>query len=242
MKKKGIVKDILLFILFVVMLILMLDDLKYIFTGKADDINEIIAFGESPEIRKTVSIKVQFVIGWYTAYVPWMRDEESDETIYYCCAVLDNGKIISIGAENNSDEYEEICRIISQTQDYLSGETDELPTPVTMTGVIRKIDSEICEQYKKKLRLMGYDYLTDAYMLNIDMTQRWIYHFISFMILLILSICFGIYIVGECFIHKKKDQERMLPVIPEYDRLFNQAFDEPQILEGKVKKKRKNVL
>lgn len=55
-------------------------------------------------------------------------------------------------------------------------------------------------------------------------------------------LCFILFVVMLILVHKKKDQERMLPVIPEYDRLFNQTFDESQILERKVKKKRKNVL
>lgn len=226
MKKTGtnIVVDIVFFIAGIFMLVMLCGDIKFMFTGKAEDINDMIAAGEEPEVRDVVSIKVQYAFDWYAESTA--RNKGSRKESLHCYAVLDNGKIISIEVKKYSDEHGKLDDLINSTNYFLEGGTDKLPEPVTLTGVIRKPNAKVAGYYKDGLRLMGFNPSSDAYMLSIDTTQKRIYMILLFFLAIIIVIISGALIIGECRTgtKQKNGHEEIEPVRLENDPIFNQAF------------------
>lgn len=227
MKKReaGLFTWIIAFIVAIIMLVICLKDIKYIVTGKAKDINDMIAAGDEPSVGDNVSIELQYVIDWYAELTVTGRGAK---VTYHCLAVLEDGRIISLCAKKYSDEYNKINNLIDDTYAYLSGETDIPPTPVTFTGTIRKIDSEISGYYLMDLNLMGYE-SGDYINLDIDTTQKRI-HLILIFVLAIIFVPLSLFMIyGEILEEKEKKvlRERALnspPTKIDNDPIFNQQF------------------
>lgn len=226
MRKTGtnIVADIVFFILGIFMLVVLCKDIKFIFTGKAEEINDMIAAGDEPEVGDTISIRIQYALDWYAESTA--RGKGGTKKSLHCYAVLDNGKIISIEVKKYSNEHGKLDDLINSTNYYLQGETDVPPTPVILTGVVRKPNSKVAGYYKDGLQLMGFNPSSDAYMLSIDTTQKRIYFILLFAVSIVIIVVSATFIVRECCTGTKKKaaQEEPEPVKPEYDPIFNQAF------------------
>lgn len=219
-EKFNIVGVIAFFILGIIMFVMSCGDIKYIFTGKADDINEMIAAGEEPEVRDVVSIRIQYAFDWYAESI-------GQKNTLLCYAALDNGKIISIEVKKYSHEHEKLDDLINSTNYYLEGGTNVPPTPVTLTGVVQNFDSKkVVDYYKKGLRLMGFDTSSDAYMLNIDTRQKRIYFILTLILSIIIIFVTVAIIIAECRmgIKKKSAQDDIEVIRPENDPIFNHAF------------------
>lgn len=221
---------------------MLIPDFKYIFTGEANDINEMIAEGDEPQKGDKVSIEVQYVLDWYAELTETRRG--SSTVTYHCMAVLDNGEIISICVGKNSAEYTQIDNLIEQTYEYLLGERSIPPTPVTFTGTVRKIDSKISDYYKSGLNLYGYS-TSEAYMLNIDVTQTRMVSIIALFLDVLIIFIGAVFVIGEIAILKEKKTSReieAMPVQPVEDPIFTPAFYDNHKVEDEKKVDEKPVV
>ena len=191
-KDNGLLIGIIMLAAGIVFFIIMIPNLGYIFTGKAKDINEMIASGEEPKVRDTVSIEVDYIIDWYAELTTTRKGSKT--VTYHCIALLDNGEIISITVKKNSGEYKKIDNLIEQTYAYFSGETDVPPTPIKLEGTVRKIDSKVEGYYTSYTSLMGYS-SADRYMLTIDTTQYRIFHILCFGVIVVVTFFGGLFVI-----------------------------------------------
>lgn len=179
----------------------------YVLTGHTKDINDMIESGKEPDSGDYVSMKVKYVIDWYAKLTTTRRTTKI--TTYHCLAVLDNGKIISIGVSVNSDEFKKLNALLYPTYYYLTGKTTTEPTPVYIEGKIQKINSEISGYYTSALSTLGYT-SSDRYMLNIDTTQNRAFGAIMLAIAIALMSVGGVLTYREV---KKRKEEQEAQII-----------------------------
>ncbi len=179
MKKKssGIFTLVLLYILSIFIIVTSIDDLKFIITGEANDINDMIETGEELEKGNHVSIKLEYAIDWYAETNK--RTRRSSNHSYHALGVLDDGRIVSIKVSVASKEYYKLDDLINETYDYLNGERTLPPTPVILTGGLLKLDPEVEQYFKLALNYMGYSQ-SDALYLEIDVNQKQIWSLLTF--------------------------------------------------------------
>lgn len=240
MKKRGgngCVTIALLAIAGIVMLLSSIKNLKFIFSGEADDLNEIMASGETPEVGDVVGLKVRLVIDWY-AELTERGTRGSRNITYHCMVMLDNGKVISLSVERG-DNYDKIDRLIDESYDFFRGERTEPPTPVYMDGVIRKIDSEIKQYYYTGLALWKINPQQDAYILEVDTTQS--RGIITIMFVFGVCITIGAVVFVVLYILNEKDKaearkaEANAPItVADNDPIFNKTFYDNRYLYGRT--------
>lgn len=226
-KEAGLFTWIIVLIACGVIFVMCLGDIKYILTGKADDVNDMISQGENLEVRDTVSIELEYVIDWYAELTEKGR-RTGRKVTYHCLGVLDDGRLISISVKKDSKECKQIETLIEETYAYVSGETTIPPTPVKLSGTVRKIDSRISGYYHSSISMLGLT--SDDYInLEIDVTQKRIYHILLFALSIILMVVSVICIMAEIKSEKEKKEKRIRelnsPVIKsENDPIFNDQF------------------
>ncbi len=192
----------LFIIMGVVILIFMAPNFKYVFTGSATDINDMIEDGEQPHVRDRVSMEVTYVIDWYAELRETKRSRRRTTTVttYHCLALLDNYEVISISVKKNSDLYDKLDDLRQDTASYINGYTDTPPDPVEVNGTIRKLNSKIKGNYEYAASVYGFD-SSEVYMLEIDTTQS------KFFIILLMIIGAATIGVGVYFICISRKEE-----------------------------------
>lgn len=228
-KDYGIVKNVLISVVCLVIVVIMLKDAKYIFTGEAKDINQMIENGEELKVGEHVSIEVTYVVDWY-AELTQRGKRTGTKITYHALAVLDSGEIISLSAKKDSKEYNQIDKLVDDTFDYLMDDSYPEPTTVKFTGTLRKIDPEIIGYYREALSYYGYSSTGDAYMFDIDTTQKRFMSILLLVIAALLAILFGV--LALCgYRDYKKDKEARIKALNEpvhnkleNDPIFNNSF------------------
>lgn len=138
------------------------DDLKYLF-GKAENMNNVLAEG-TLEKGKYVSVGVDAVVDWYAETTWKINGIIPAGSKWHCLIWLDDDSFISLSVKGKKNK-DIINGLINDTQRYINGQTDELPTPVVFEGKITSIGSDGDKYYNDALRreqLFGRDvhYLT----------------------------------------------------------------------------------
>ena len=212
-KDYGIVKNVIISVVCLVVVIIMMKDAKYIFTGEAKDINQMIENGEELKVGEHVSIEVTYVVDWY-AELTQRGKRTGTKITYHALAVLDSGEIISLSAKKDSKEYNQIDKLVDDTFDYLMDDSCPEPTTVKFTGTVRKVDSEIIGYYREALSYYGYSSTGDAYMFDIDTSQKRIVSILLLGIAAFLAILFGI-LAFLGYREYKKDKEARIKALNE---------------------------
>lgn len=230
-KDDGFLKNLIICLICVGMVITLLKDAKYLFTGETKDINQMIENGEELKVGEHVSIDVTYVVDWYAELTKRGRKTGTKVT-YHAMAVLNSGEIISLSAKKDSKEYKKIDNLVDETYDYLTGVKYLEPTTVKFTGTVRKIDSKISGYYKEALTYYGYSSSEDAYMLDIDTTQDRIFGVLGIFLASFFALLFGFLAFSDVVDYKKKKAAREaalnepISVKIDNDPIFNAAFYE----------------
>ena len=225
----GFFRNLITCILCVIIVVILLKDAKYLFTGDAKDINQMIENGEELKVGEHVSIEVTYVVDWYAELTQRGRRTGTKIT-YHALAVLDSGKIISLSAKKDSAEYNKIDNLVDDTYDYITGVTYSEPITVKFTGTVRKIDSEISGYYREALTFYGYSPSGDAYMLDIDTSQERIFGILGLIVASVLALLFGFFTYGDYLEYKEKKAARIkalnepVSVKLDNDPIFNSNF------------------
>ncbi len=188
----GILTLILIYIFGIVMLVTSIDDLKYIITGKADDINDMIENGEELKRGDHVSIKLEYALDWYAETNK--RTRRSSNHSYHALGVLDDGRIVSIKVRVASKEYYKLEDLIDETYDYLNGDRTLPPTPVILKGGLLDLDKQVEQYFNSALNYIGYSQ-SDAIYLEIDTNQSHFYLMFGFVFGLVVTVFGTIFII-----------------------------------------------
>lgn len=224
MEKKQMSLGVL-FIFGVLLLLILIKDLGYIFTGEAANINELSQ--EDIKVGKHVEAELYYCIDWYAELTTKSRRGGRTVT-YHAVGVLEDGSLVSICTRKASDEYYKIEDLINASQQYLSGETNIPPEPVVISGTVRKIDSEIRNYYDSAVWYLQYD-SDDVIYFDIDTSQKRIFSILIFAASLIMIILPIFALVAEYKESKRKRIERLNFVPSNHnddDPIFNNRFYE----------------
>lgn len=217
-----------MFIVAVVILFIMRNDFKYIFTGETRDVYDIISSGEELKKGEHVSVELVAVVDWYAELTATKRGVKT--ITYHAMGVLEDGTIISICTKKDSAEYKKVDKLINDTYAYLEGTSYTLPEPLILEGSVQEINNKISVYYTEGLTYFGYT-SGEAIYLDINTRSGRGGMIVAFVITMILFIVPIIALVVEIVSYKKKKTERELERItpinvvdPADDPIFNKSF------------------
>ena len=128
---------------------------RYIFTGKAQDINKLMyedCFEEY--VDKYISADLDAIVDIYAEtthtynYIPTGKDN-------HYIAWLEDDSFISITLKNKK-QIEEAERVIDETWDYLDEKTDNFTeNPLHIEGVLKELDNDLEKYYQEVLTEYG---------------------------------------------------------------------------------------
>lgn len=217
-----------MFIVSIVMLFILRNDFKYIFTGETRDAYDIISSGDELKKGEHVSVELVAVVDWYAELT---TTRKSVKTItYHAMGVLEDGTIISICTKKGSEEYRKVDKLINDTYAYLEGYSYTMPEHLILEGSVQGIDSEISTFYSQGLSFYGYASNEAIYLdINTRSTRGGVV--IAFVITLILFVVPIIAFLVEIMSYKKRKHEKELErntpinvVDPANDPIFNKSF------------------
>lgn len=114
-------------------------NLPYIITGKAEDLNEIVAAGEEPDKLDIVEADIQYVLCCYGKSETGYRSIRTVK--YHYVVMLEDGRCMSL-AVKDEETRSYLSKLMSETKSYMAGYSVQFPEPLHITAVVKGISSQ----------------------------------------------------------------------------------------------------
>ncbi len=164
-ESKSILLMGFLFVFGIILLSFTSKNASYTFSGKAKDGNAIVASGGEFKKSDIITIDIDFLTPAYAESKGANRFGLTHS--YYYIAWLDDGSLITISAKD-ANKIQELNKFSSEVYDYVMGKTSVAPKPITVTGELHKLDSEVAEYFKKEVEIAKYSLNPNTMSMEVD--------------------------------------------------------------------------
>ena len=202
----------------VIAVVMFMSSKDYLFSEPTDFRAMLEEEGE-PVTGERVSIDVDLVYDWYAEMEYKINGIIPAGTEKYCLVYMEDLDAFVSLTVKGKDDYKVIDKLISDSDDYMNYETDELPKAVTFEGKLSTIDPEI-SQYYSEFRTQfinyygSYGWIPEFYQVTIDTTETNGTILLLIGIMVLLAVFFGAAFVVT--IKKEKNEKLQAASAPAF--------------------------
>ncbi len=193
-KKSGsIAAPIILMVIFTIATIALIATNADLLFGEPTDFGTMIEEEGKPVKDEFVSLDVELVYDWYAEMEYKINGIIPAGTEKYCVVYLEEYDAFVSLTVKGKDNYKKIDKLISESDDYMSGSTNDLPKSVTFEGKIKTIDHDVDSYYSEFESLFNsyygiYGWTPEFYEVTIDSTDTKLstWGYIGFCVLMVV--------------------------------------------------------